>query len=1426
MRVLEKFGVTALVVISASCSKKLDGPTPSVNGVSPPAICQVQLTSTVELSGAGLSPLLTGALKNSQLELPTVSLVRAQDLTGAATTDAAVFVPDDPLAPEKSKVRWLSQEKMSLQLEPALALVPGLYDINVANPNGKTGTFAASLLAVPPPSLTKISPDILCGDKDNLVELTGDFFIKGSGSQPMVSFDDKQLMPASMSDCRTLPGTAGLQACKTLTVSVPSKTLAFGAHAVSVVNPAPVGCASTEKVTLTLTPEPTLSSVVPDLVCTAEADTTLTVTGTGFLTIDGVMPKLTLSGGSTTTLPATASNCSPVPGPLETVQTCTTLIVTLPKSALSAGAFLATVGNPAPADCSTRETIKFQVVAPPTVVSVLPDIACAEEGIVNVTLTGSGFLTIGGAVPSVSVGTLVLVPSASGCTALTGSTQLAQTCTSLSVSVPQATAAGVYPVTVKNPAPAGCSSGSSISLTLFGKPQIVSVAPLAVCTQSADKTVLITGSGFVTVGAAVPTVKVGGLTYVPTAGGCTPVTGATEVVQVCTSLTVSIATGTQPVGTQPVVVTNPVPVGCSSVGTGSLKITPPPTLTSAAPTTLCRGGGTLSLAGTNFAAGATVKLGTVNATSVTVTNATTAIANLPGGLPTGTFQVALSNADGCAATLATSVTVIPGPAIFFVDPSVVYNGISVQGAVYGTGFTGAVQSVSLIPSGGGTSIPLTFTVNAGLPNQVQVIVPKAIAAGVYDMQLQDTTTCGARLANAVTVVSTTTLVLGTPPIVPAFGWTSQSTGVTILAAAAATGFVAVPRVYLNPSTPGPTSVATVLGAVSFNDATHLSAVVRSGLPVDTYDLIVVNPDGKVGYAPSAYRVTALKPPTISDLSPGSVTNTNPQSFDVVGADFRTPSVTLSCVDSAGVPLAVNPSATLSSPSATKVTVTFNASLAGAACVVRLTDGDNNTFADFAALVITNPAGNLSTATAGPSLITARRAPAVLGGDATSAARFLHVIAGDDGATTAFDAVESSSLSLLGIPSAFFIQRTRLTQARAFAGGVRIGRWLYVAGGSAAGVAKNTAERAIVLNPDQREEIADLNLDISEVGGVGPGLWYYRVAAVMNASDPFNPGGENLAADPFPVQLPTLIGQKVNVTVKWKSDPNAAKYRVYRSPLAGATVGTEQVIGEVTAPLTSFQDTGLTPINPENPLPIGSLGKWQLLSPTLALAREGAGVAWGLDPVTATKAYLYVLGGRQNVTTVSKTYEFIDITLNPDGSQTVGPVFTTGTTQLAAARWQLSASRAGHDLSSRIPAGQTYIYAQSGTAADGTNVINNTEAALVAAGGQLGTFIALPTSQSRAGYVSIVAGNFVFGFGGSNAMPDTSIRGGEICGPGVNGCNTNPTPPFVINFNAGQTMLMPRYLTAGTLSGAYIYVAGGVTTASPLTLTKTTEYRLW
>ncbi len=862
---------------------------------------------------------------------------------------------------------------------------------------------------------------------------------------------------------------------------------------------------------------------------------------------------------------------------------------------------------------------------------------------------------------------------------------------------------------------------------------------------------------------------------------------------------------------------------------GSKAPTSHPTLTSVAPATTCSGGAVLALGGTDFQAGASVTLGAATASSVAVAGSTAATASFAPGLPLGgPYDVVLRNPDGGSATKAAAVRVVADLQVFYVDPSVLYNGISVLATVYGAGFTGPVQSVTATPSGGGTSTSLAFSPYAAArPNQVQVTVPAGLTPGSYDVAVVDATNCTGHLAGAFQVTATTTLVISA--VDPGYGWTGADTGVAVTAdTTTAPGFSPVPRLYLNPSAPGPGAVAAALGAVAYGGPTALSAVVPSGLPAGNYDLIAVNPDGTVGILGNAFQVTSLPPPTIASLSPGTLPTGSPQAFDILGDNFRVPAVTLSCVDSTGAAVTA-PAVTVSSFKLTSISASVNAASGVAACVVRVTDGDDLSFADFSALVFTNPAQNLYAPTAGPSLSVARRAPVALGGDATSAARFLHVAGGDDGAGNAYDTVESAPLDLFGVPSPFVAQRTRLAQARAFAGGALIGRFLYLAGGSASGTALNTVERAYVLDPAQRGQVTDLFLEFdSGSQGLAPGLWYYRVSAVMGSSDAFNPGGENLPSDPFPVQLPTLGTKRFDVTVSWQAVAGAAKYRVFRSPSAGATAGTEQVIADVSAPATSFKDTGVAPISTDTPLPVGSLGSWTTLGTTLSVPREGPGVSWAVDPADPTAAYLYVMGGRQNGTTALKSYEFVKLTLGIDGSQTPDASFTAGTSQLGAARWQLGAAQATSQLSSFIPTGSTYLYALSGVAANGLTVVTDTDAALVATGGQLGSFTALKL-LNRAGYTATAAGNFVYAFGGLNALPDLGIVSGEICGPGVLACGppASQAPPAIVNWNSeGVAMTTARYLHGGTLSGACIYVAGGVTAAAPLTLTPSTEYFLW
>jgi len=849
-----------------------------------------------------------------------------------------------------------------------------------------------------------------------------------------------------------------------------------------------------------------------------------------------------------------------------------------------------------------------------------------------------------------------------------------------------------------------------------------------------------------------------------------------------------------------------------------------PTLTSVLPATTCTSVAVLALGGTDFQAGASVALNAVAATFVSVSSAT---AHFAPGLPIGgPYDVTLANPDGGSATRTAAVRVVADLQVFYVDPPTVYNGISVQATVYGTGFTPPVQSVTVTPSGGGTPTSLTPSYDAARPNQVQVSIPQGMAAGSYDVDVRDGTGCSGHLASAFQVTATITLVLG--PLDPAFGWSGADTAVTVSAdTTSAPGFSPVPRLYLNPSTPG--AGAAALGAVAYGGPTDLSAVVPSGLPAGSYDLIAVNPDGTVGFRPAAFQVTSLPPPTIASLSPGTLPTGSLQPFAVLGADFRTPTVVLSCVDATGAAVAA-PLVAVSSFTDTEISASVDAPAGVAACVVRVTDGDDLTYADFSALVFTNPAANLYASRPGPDLAVARRASVALGGDATAAARFLHVAGGDDGAGAAYDTVESAPLDVFGAPSPFMTQRTRLAQARAFAGGALIGRWLYLAGGSAAGAPLASVERAYVLDPAQRGQVTDLFLELdSGTKGLGPGLWYYRVAAVMGTGDAFNPGGENLPSDPFPVQLPDLGARRFDVTVSWKVVAGATRYRVYRSPSSGASAGGEQVVAEVAAPTTSYQDLGAAPISTDTPLPVGSLGTWKALAATLSAPREGPGVSWAVDPLDATMAYLYVLGGRQDGTTVLTSYEFLPIALGADGSQAPAATFTAGTSQLAAGRWQLAATQATSQLSSYIqPAGSTYLYALSGVAADGATVVASADAALVLAGGQLGPFTALKL-LNRAGYTAAAAGNFVYAFGGLTALPDAGIVSGEICGPGVLACGApaSQTPPAVVNWNSeGVAMATPRYLHAGTLSGACIYVAGGVSAAAPLTLTRSTEFFLW
>lgn len=1537
-------------VAFAACEKKLAGPVPAVDGVLPVAVCQQQLDTVVTVSGDRLAPLLTGALVDGerQLELPRVSLVPAQALDGSALEGAPLALTDDPKEPAASLVRWSSQQSMAFTVTPALQVPVGLHDVVVENAQGARATLRPGLLALPPPTLSASTPDLVCGEQACTVVLSGEGFVKAGAAQPTVRIGTVELAPTAMEQCAALPGPAGYERCQAIRLVIPAHALPLGNHPVTVTNPAPVHCVSSEPVTLTVVPAPVVRDIVSDLVCVAQGSNALTVTGTGFLTVDAASPVLRFRlGAQTLELPTTASNCEPVTGPAATVQTCTALVASLPQDALAPGTWSVSVTNPTPADCTSDDPVSFLVVPPPSVASAVPDVvcsaqggvtvtltgtdflvvsgqapavdlgtsaglpavasdcaalpgstlpvercstltvtvpvgaavgaaavvvhnpapagcqsteavgvlvvspptltalapqlACNADGAVAVTLTGEGFLTIDGVAPAVDVGGTVLGSTASGCTPLAGSTRTVERCTTLAVAVPPTVAPGALAVTVTNPAPAGCVSGAA-TLALFGRPEVTSVAPAGLCTSAGTTEIVVSGAGFLAVTSGgtrrLPTLEVGTQVVAATTSACAAVTGVPEVER-CGELRFQVAGTAFSPGAYAVRVTNPAPIGCASQASSpaTFTVTAPPTITSVLPTSICAGGDTLQLAGTGFLASAAVRLvgsTTLSAASVSVSDGgTVANASFAAGLPLGQYQVTLENDATCSATAAALVTVTPGPQLFFVDPEVAYSGLTVQATVYGSGFTLPVHDVSLLPADGGAPISLAIQ-QASQVNRAQVLLRNVdggvLPAGTYAMRLDDGANCDTVLEGAVRVVDEATLVLR--DLEPPFGAEGASTGVTVradLVASGDAGFVQVPRVYLNPSNPGPGTVAAPVGAVAFVDPATLTAVVPRTLPAGSYDVIVVNPDGRVGVKTQGFVVTppSQPPPRITGLSPGSLPNNVTSPLAIDGADFRAPlTVALrSCTDGAGASVA-SPSLTVTgAPTATRIDASVSNVGTAAACVVRVTNGDNGTFSDFASLVFTNASKNLYPAQNGPLLVQARRAPVALGGEATSAARFLYVLGGDSGNGAGLSSVEHSALGLIGVPGPFAVSRQgALNQGRTLAGGARLGRWLYVAGGIDGATRLASVERASILDPERRGEVVDLLIETDPGTGLAAGLYYYRVAAVMGPADGFNPGGEELASDPFPVRLPSASGLRFRVTVTWAAVPGAAKYRVFRSPLAGAAVGQEEVIAEVTSGL-QFRDEGVAPMSPDHPLPIGTLSRWQTLAATLGTPREGAGVAAAIDPVDLTRAYLYVLGGRASAGTALSTYEYLPLTLNADGSQSPAVAFVSGgTNTLATQRWQVAAAVATSATSGRIAAGTSYVYALSGLRPTGV-LSQSADAAVVLAGGALGTFVALP-NLGRAGYAAVAAADQVFALGGNQALPDSSIDNGEICGTGntTGFCSTNPTPPYISNWNTGQQLNVPRYLLGGVLQGAYIYVTGGVGTGGAAL--NSTEYRIW
>lgn len=336
--------------------------------------------------------------------------------------------------------------------------------------------------------------------------------------------------------------------------------------------------------------------------------------------------------------------------------------------------------------------------------------------------------------------------------------------------------------------------------------------------------------------------------------------GEPGIVTAVTATSIEVTTPAHDPG--PVIVTVMNTDGQAATISGAFRyLGPPPTLAQISPATgPTTGATTVTLIGTNFAAGATVTIGGRAAPGVTVTNSTTATAVTPWGV-VGAEDVVFTNADGQSASLVDEYTYTqaPPPTIASVSPSNGTNGGGTQVTITGTGFApGATVRFGNSAATGVTVVNATTLRVASAPGTVG----QTVAVRVTNPDSQTATRAAAFTyvnAPAPTAISSS----------PTSGPQAGGTIVTILG----TNFL--PGLTVNfGSAPG-----TVVSVAS-NSITVMSPAAASATKVD---VTVVNPDGKSSRLAGAFNYT--KPPTLTKVAPDSGSTAGGTSITITGTGF-------------------------------------------------------------------------------------------------------------------------------------------------------------------------------------------------------------------------------------------------------------------------------------------------------------------------------------------------------------------------------------------------------------------------------------------------------------------------------------------------------------------------------------------------------------
>jgi hypothetical protein len=656
---------------------------------------------------------------------------------------------------------------------------------------------------------------------------------------------------------------------------------------------------------------------------------------------------------------------------------------------------------------------------------------------------------------------------------------------------------------------------------------------------------------------------------------------------------------------------------------------------------------------------------------------------------------------------------------------------------------------------------------------------------------------------------------------PTFAYDGQKTSVTITGS----GFVATPRVYLRASG----GALTQLAGAAFVSDTSISAVIPANLADDTYDLVVVNPDGCAGSL-AGFKVVGNPVPLVLSVSPASGTSQADTPVVVTGCNFPN-DATLSTVNESGAVLAQTANAPVAgapdvrcggSPlytmSGSILTKADAAQLTPGAYLIRVGNPADGTYGDWSAFVVTNPSGNLSSWEKANSLAIGRRSLGLLSGRVDDANRFLYAVGGEDASGNAFDSIEIAPIDRFGQVGKWFTSKRSLGVPRSGLTVIRQGQYLYAIGGtsSANGTAGANAtnpsgtplasiERAKILDPAGAPKLGD-PAAVTGTGTLAAGTYYYKVAAILSGSNEATEG-ETLASD----EVSAVLTAEGEVGLKWTAPSVGAVtgYRIYRTKNPDDASGAEVLLKDNVSG-TTFTDTGSDMPGTEVPLALGSTGPWKDAGKSLNHARLNTAATIAPDPTGAAR-YVYVLGGwGQCVATTGlmNCYEYA--TISDDGATLGNFVPVAGGPAHARMRHgftTMTAENGPANFTTKAGANAAFVVVSGGK---GINTTANTvEYALVGTAGLLGGF-ANPNSgfsSERDGTQLLIANGYGYAFQGGSAAAYSNAQTSDQSGLST---VTSTTLSFPNWSNAGANLTFKLARHAATTESAFFYIVGGTT----------------